>query len=295
MFGKLVLPGRKKVPKPRRGPHKANLIYDDFWNMEDNINMVLNQMLSKNALERTETGKLALRTQPSAFNSPWYYVKHGLNRDCILWHDLYFDHFEIIPSNCMSCWKVVIYSHADPAQQKVSDLFRMRDMLIAEGLPSKCGMDVRRYTPHRYDGFVYGDSLTQGQEHYRIIKEATDKLFPDGRVILKRACTEFEHKHPDSSTWMLSEIQMEMEHRFDSIFDRTPVPASGQDDFQQAQTLKTWIEYAHGIGDTSWREAMIREGYEDPGEHLFPPARTYHELSPEELNDLLVPKPQEEE
>lgn len=286
MFAKLVLPGRKKLTKVRRG--KANLIYDDFWNLDDNINKVITQLMSQNALERSDIGKLALRTQPGAANSPWYFIRHGLNRDCLKWHDLYFDHFQIIPAACMQCWKVVIYPNEDPGLQRVTDLFKMRDFLILSQMPSKCGIDVRRFTPHRYAGFIYGDSVEQGLEHHKFVDEAIRDTIPDAKVILKRACTEFEQKHPDSSKWLLTEQQLEIEHRLEDLFDRTTVPsADSQGDFHQSQVLKTWIEYAHGIGDTSWREALINEGYEDPGEHLFPSARTYHDMTAEEVYKLL--------
>jgi hypothetical protein len=287
MFAKLVLPGRKILKKDRRG--KGNLIYDDFWNMDDKINMVITKLMSNNALERSNVGKLALRTQPGAANTPWYFIRHGLNRDCLKWHDLYFDQFEIIPASCMQCWKVVIYTNGDPAKQYVKDLFKLRDFLITAQLPSKCGIDVRRFTPHRYAGFIYGDSVEQGLEHHKFVDEAIRETLPDAKVILKRACTEFEQKHPDSSRWLLTEYQLELEHRLEDLFDRTTVPtADTQGDFHQSQVLKTWVEYSHGIGDTTWREALINEGYEDPGEHLFPPARTYHDMTAEEIYKLLA-------
>lgn len=284
-FAKLVLPGRKKLKKVGRG--KANLIYDDFWNMDDNITRVVTQLMAQNALERTDTGKMALRIQPGILGTPWYFIRHGLNRDCLRWHDLYFDHFAIIPVSCTQCWKVVIYTDKDPAKQYVSDLFKLRDYLITAQLPSKCGLDVRRFTPHRYAGFIYGDSVEQGLAHHGVVSEGLADILPNSRIILKRACTEFEQKHPDSSKWRISEYQLELEHKLEDIFDRTPMPRTDQPDFSQSQVLKTWIEYSHGIGDTTWREALINEGYEDPGEHLFPPARTYHDMTAEEVYKLL--------
>lgn len=43
----------------------------------------------------------------------------------------------------------------------------------------------------------------------------------------------------------------------------------------QADTFRYWIEYAHGIGDGTWKEALESQGYVVP-DTLFPTLTTYH-------------------
>jgi len=282
----------KKLNYPRR---VSNLLYGDWLNDREcaDIVSVVEQMQQMNAITRGPHGKLTLRTMASAYGNPWYFIKHGLLRECLLWHDFYFEKFGIIPSECMiRCWKTVIQTHSDPSKQTVYDLFVMRDFLTELNLPSKCGVDIRLFTPMRYAGFVYGDSIEQGKEYHAVVSERIKKVLPNAKVILKRSCTEFEQKYPKSETWRLTEEQIRFEDKLASIFEPPPVHIQEFDESVASATFRFWILHAHGIGDTSWRAALEREGYESI-EQLFNGATTYHEKSVEEIYRFLHESQQE--
>lgn len=288
MAGKMWV--RRPLKKVSEGQGRVgNKMFEDFWNIPTAIVNRVAQMAQQGGLEQTDAGKLKIKTIPSAFNTPWYFIKHGMNRDCLLWHDTYFDNFDIIPSQCMNCWKTVIVTDPDPKKQTVLDLFKLRDLMIGWQLPSKCGVDIRDYTPQRYDAFIYGDSLEQGQEYQRFAQKRLEEsgLFKNPKAILKRACTEFEQRHPDSTKWTLSNDQIRTEEFLEYLFDRTGGYQYLQWDVAAAQTFQFWIDRAHGIGDTTWRDALIYCGYEDPGESLWVPPVCYHNKTSEELLEMM--------
>ena len=261
----------------------GNLLYRDFWNEDDRIYRTIAQLQTTGTLVRGPHGRYSMKLDPSSINQPWLYIHTAIGRKCTLWHDLYFEHFRLIPEGCLNCWKTVI------SVSSVYDLFILRDILTGLSLPSKCGIDARYFTPNKYSGFIYGDSIGQGFEYYRIISEALEgnlDLKGKPRVILKRGCTEFEQEYPHSKTWRLSDAQVMFEKKLDSIFEAPIEPTSQQDLIAQSRVFSSWIKYAHGIGDKTWKQALIREGY-DPPKDLYPPPDTYHGLSFEEIEEIL--------
>jgi hypothetical protein len=158
-------------------------------------------------------------------------------------------------------------------------LFKVRDLIASLDMPSKCGVDVRPYTPCRYPGFIYGDSLEEGRVYQRVFSRRFLKLFPKGKVILKRSCTEFEHRFGDSRLW-----DEKYGDAWDAIEDYLDYMIEVADEFQptgvlehmDADTFRFWIEYAYGIGDKSWKAALRNQGYKAPSNLFFEPI-TYHE------------------
>jgi len=278
-------PGKSlPVPKAKDGKKRiGNLLYADWWNQPEAVYQKITRMLNAGMLVTGPQGKLTVKLSPDVLHQPWYFIKSGINRQCVLWHDIYFDEFKFIPRHCLEkCWKTVI------SVDTVLELFKLRDILIKLQLPSKCGIDVRTYSYNVYDGFIYGDTLGQGQRYYEIIRDALKHTIPKARIILKRGCTEFEQEFPDSKKWGLSEENMLLEHFLDAILEPPPIVDGGigmQGGFATCEVFQIWIKYAHGIRDRTWRDAMRYEGY-DPPKHLYPPPNTYHNMSEEDLSKL---------
>jgi hypothetical protein len=111
--------------------------------------------------------------------------------------------------------------------------------------------------------------------------------FDNPKITLKRGCTEFEDRFGDSSKWDELAVQQAFdltEHYLAHIIEPYDEFAiDGLFQHKDSETFRFWIEYAHGIGDATWRAALIDQGYSDPGPHLFFPATTYHEVK--ELQD----------
>jgi len=262
-------------------------MFKDWWNEDERLYDLIDRLLAQHVIERGNGGKLRLVVTAVNLNSPWFFIRHGSNRDCALWHDLYFKNLDLIHSACFNCWKTVITVQHEGSVTKgrVVDLFKLRDQLTGMQLPSKCGIDVRYYTKARYAGFVYGDSLDQGLAYYKMVSQRLDPEIY--QVILKRGCTEFEIRYPDSTQWGIGPDQLEFEDKLQSIFDETPTPDHGaQEELTNSKVFRLWIDYAHQIGDETWRDALIYEGYDDPGEYMYPPPMTYHDLTEEELKNI---------
>ena len=269
---------RKIIPKIGEGSSPGHLLFNDFYNRPDSISTTLSSLVTGGALVQGDKGKLKLNIRPLAEVSPWYHVRRTTARQCGLWHDICFKRFNFVHSECLRCWKTVFVTDEDPSKQTVQDLFIVRDILKSLDMPSKCGCDVRLYTPHRYATFIYGDSLEEGQMYYELAKDNLLSHYPAGKVILKLACTEFEHHFGPTDTWekfiptwkntqdyLRYFIEPQSEEYMLSLLEHT-----------DADTFRFWIEYAHGVGDLSWNKALKSQGYELENNFLFDPPTTYH-------------------
>jgi hypothetical protein len=224
-------------------------------------------------------GKYKVNLAPYRTITPWWTADVWTNRDCVRLNDVLFTKFNFIPSRCFECWKTQIITNADPGKQTVKDLFVLRDVLQSTGFPCKCGVDLRWITPNRYSGFIYGDSLEQAKTYHKLIKKRLVTVLPKAHVTVKRGCTEFEDTYGDSSKW--EEVAKgyawdALEDYLDALIETHDVPSiMGIHRHKDAETFRMWIEYAHGIGDNSWKGALKSQGYKPP-DTLFFKAKTYH-------------------
>jgi len=267
---------RSLILKMEPGDLPGHLQFNDFYNIPGELGDRLRHLLQTRTLVYGSKGKLkpVLRGYDSV--NPWWYAKVFTDRDCVKLKDLYFEHFGIIPSRCLRCWKTVVVTNPNPEKQKVSALFKLRDILHKTGFPCKCGVDVRKYTPNRYSGFIYGDSLEQAFNYRAIIERCVRRYFPRATANVKRGCTEFEDKFTNPDEWDKLSFRP-TEDYLEAIIETYDVPSiEGFQAHQATETFRFWIEYAHGIGDLSWREALKSQGYEPP-ESLFHKPKFYYE------------------
>lgn len=201
-----------------------------------------------------------------ATNIPWVFVEQEDARKCNLWHGIFFNVFGWLPSACLECWKVVV------RPQTVSDLFELHEIQMDMGLFSKCGIEVRESVCGLYGGYFYNDSLDQGYTvQAEVKKEVTKRLEHEAPVILKRGCTEFEHKYGDSYYWEshVSDKQIYMERRLDRFIETHEKTAQPQ--VVKESIYKRWIEFAHASGDISYKKFT-------DGKPLYTPYRTYNDV-----------------
>lgn len=268
---------RRVLDKLGEGTRPGHLMFNDFYNRPESISAKLVALVGARTLTIGSKGKMKVNVEPIATISPWYQTKTCTNRVCALYHEIFFRHFAFIPKFCRNCWKIVFTTHHEPDKQKVSDLFRMRDFIEQLAVPGKVGCDTRIYTPSRYSGFIYSDSFDDGEKYYQLFEPRFRELFPDGKVILKRACTEYEHRFGDSKEWDKLEAKWNaLEDYLMFFIEPHDEPYfSGLIEHTSADTFRFWIDYAHGIGDESWKEALESQGYVVP-DTLFPTLTTYH-------------------
>jgi hypothetical protein len=227
---------------------------------------------------------------------PWIYVKHSLNMNCNFWHRILFEKiFEKtkVPIRCQSCWKVVF----EPLTlRELMATYMMQKKL---DYPSKCGTEGNRdNTEKLYGAYWYNNSYEEGLEKYEIvrkemarqltyemtlfgvpIKEKIGKDFKD-RLILKRACTEYEQNVGPSDEWGWDEDQKEIEDLAHDAFSQDIIYFK-QTEYMIAHIILGWIHHACKWKDPSY----IR--YTN-GNKLFRKLKTYHQ-------DIVKEKPATEE
>lgn len=268
---------RRIIEKLHEGSMPGHLLFNDFYNRPGRISEKLANLINGEVLGPGTKGKLKVKMLPVGHVSPWYHMETPTMKQCGLWHDIYFKHFGFIPRGCRKCWKTVFKSHTDPNQQYVIDLFRMRDFLQSLRMPSKVGTDIRIYTPDRTNGYIYADSLEQGKMYHSIYSKRFLKEFPNGKVVLKRGCTEYEHRFGNPDEWDFNDQWDAMDEYFDYLIeDHEDLNLRGLVEHSNADTFRFWLERAYSIGDPTWKEAFVSQGYVPPEELFFSP-QTYHD------------------
>lgn len=239
---------------------------------------------SQNYWMRMEDGKIDYHRRIS-WDTPWVYVKNPLWQNCHLWHKIYFDIIHqkrCVPIGCQSCWKVVI------VPRTLEELFATYFLQQFLGRPGKCGTETEREnTDKLYGGYFYNHSLEEGQECYAAVVKAVTEievfqrvLFgcpitvkfnknPMPKIVLKRACTEFEQHVGPSDKWTITPEQEEVEELCNGVFVDDRVKPT-QPDFAVAHIMKDWIHRAFKVGDETYKLFTN-------GNSLFAPVVTYHE------------------
>lgn len=229
-----------------------------------NLNLVsLCQPLIKQGWYLDFDGKLKCVSRV-ATDMPWIFAKQDDSRRCNLWHGIFFNVFGWLPSPCLECWKVVV------RPKTVRDLFELHEIQKEFELSSKAGIEVRPSVPGLYGGYFYCDSKDHGLKVFESVKEEIYRRLDNASVILKRGCTEFEHKFGDSSEWEnhISEQQIFLEKKL-SCFIETSERIEQPQVVKEA-IYKKWIEWAHQSGDNTYLLFTANTP-------LYPPYRTYHE------------------
>lgn len=212
------------------------------------------------------------------FNTPWCHAMGTHSKHCGMDHQILFNVWRIIHPRCLHCWKVVV----TPATFK--QLLQLERLQLDSGVPCKCGIELRDYTPKFYGGYFYNNSLDEGRERYEQVRKAVDEQLDDGKnvsVILKRGCTEYEFVKGPSVYWHNTPEEEAMIEAIEAYVD---VPRSNT---RQSEMIKNnvrlrWAIWAHMNGDMSYKEF-------NGGRSLFPDYLHYEEGDIEDLkHDLAV-------
>ena len=224
-------------------------------------------------------GKISILTHALEYNIPWIFTGEQ-NNTCGPLLDVYWHKFNIIPLRCReSCWKVVI------KPQTVHELYQlyklMGQLYVLDGYSGKCGLDGRWYTKVRYAGFLYNNTREEGQACYERVHElmSDDEYFTtmfmheqttgQDCIILKKGCTEMQHPHFGgfrSSNWEVCELVArwnETEERLSEMFHHDEIDHAGmQPGWLIDKITYLWCEYAHMIGDPTYRDVLGHDPFE---------------------------------
>ena len=198
-------------------------------------------------------------------HTPWNHVNHLHTKRCAIDHGLKFDVLGYIPPKCQECWKVVV------GPRTLKELFALLEVEKGINEASKCGIELRYYTPRWYGGYFYTNSLEEGRERYEQVRKAVDEhISSDVPIILKRACTEYELCQGPSPAWHMTSAQWKMEEELEALVDQIVPIQKGQTKFVEHMIFSNWIEWAWKNQDPTVSEYI--------GDlPLYPPAVQYHE------------------
>ena len=208
--------------------------------------------------------------------TPWSHIHQAVNKDCGLWHGVLFNYFKFIPKGCHECWKVVV------RPRTLTELFKLEELEKGLCHASKCGIEVRHYTPAHYGGYFYNNSLDEGRACYEMVRKAVDEhISKDIAIILKRGCTEMELFGGPSPYWAIKPEDADYE---DFISERLDVRGSfgiRQPDYMKIAVHKRWIQWAYNNNDKTYLEYT-------GGRPLYAPAVQYQDGDIGEIkNDII--------
>ena len=131
-------------------------------------------------------------------------------------HNLVFQR-EAVHSFCMECYKVVVMP------ETLEQVHKIAEWQHGTGWACKVGAERRPYTQRKWGAYFYCRGVEKGRERYKDVREWVDEnLGKDIKVILKRACTEFEQHMGDSDKWEKIPHQDEIEAEAIKVFDYEP-------------------------------------------------------------------------
>lgn len=256
----------------------------DHFKAYDVLTMLKPLLDSGGHILRDVDGKIIPKLVQVAKDTPWIHVRHMPGFDCGLWHQVIFNAIvtqlpeaqRFVPRHCQSCWKVVV------KPRSLQQLFKLLELQTKLNRPSKSGIELRESVPGLYGGYFYNKSLPAGIECYEAVKVGmledeflaplVDEVDEDGRtlrVILKRACTEYEHLVGDADKWTVTPEQ----NRIEDLIEQYVV---GNDlEMKQPEHLlwnikRRWIEWAWKNGDPTY-------GIYTAGKPLYPNYVTFHQ------------------
>jgi len=211
-------------------------------------------------------------------DTPWVHTSVQNCKLCSLDHNVIFNNFGIIPQRCMDCWKICC------TIPDFNHLMRMKQMQQNWFVTSsKCGIELRDYTPKHYGAYFYTGSLDEGRDVFPVLKEKIeDEVGPDVHIILKRACTEFEIARGPSPAWYLSPAQKDIIELIEHYVDHRGTNIR-QDDIIKIHVMAKWMLWAHANGDMSY---VPYNG----GMKLFADYVQYQEGDIDEIKEMMVTK-----
>lgn len=217
-------------------------------------------------------------------DSPWLLNHSRKERKCLVWHNVYFGIYGVVPTPCLKhCWKVVITrmwnDDGEESQLDFSAVMKIAEFQENFEWPSKVGMDRRAWTPNLWGAYWYCDTLEQAREIRKVLE--TD-LSSDFIVEIKRGCTEMELMLGDSGEWDVCDPRCEGQKQLEISLDAFIYNEIGpleQPVMVKRDVILRMMYWAHKHGDMTYLMHM------NPGEQLtfemprgpvkWKPSRTY--------------------
>lgn len=238
----------------------------------DDVDLIAYQLYRAGKVLKNDDGDYLL-IHAQALSTPWLFKDRECNAECAYWHNvacLFGKGTSFIPSYCLNCWKVVI------KPRNLDELYQIWGIIERLNCRGKCGIETRAEVAGLYGGYLYAHSLEEGRENYQMMyNEVRWTVFADlyedeveQRLILKRACTEYEMGHGPSDKWSSFNGQDRVEnHIINTIKLYTVNHVQSEDNVREVRGA--WNRFAHAGGDMTYLKY-------NNGELIVPPYVTYH-------------------
>ena len=157
------------------------------------------------------------------------------------------------------CWKITANSKgkADGVYRQLTfkEVMKIEKLQLWMDTASKCGMDVRDYTPYIWGAYWYFSSKEEAQRSYNKIKGYLNLINDEIEVLVKRSCTEFEMKLGPSSEWdNLDIVWKEKESVLDEWVYRVEQQPPPQHKLIKKNVRNRMMHWAHKHGDMTYKE-----------------------------------------
>jgi hypothetical protein len=182
--------------------------------------------------------------------TPWISNRTGGDRNCFLWFVIYFNLYNLLPRNCMRCFKVVCRMNTLDELLAVHTMQRKTDRFCKAGIERR----ILSRSKGLYAAFWYvplTGRVEEAREFFQLIKEEHRELFGDNvdKVFsLKRGCTELEDRFGPSSCWKMEPGQERYEDLLDATWD-LKTPDTPEPMVLRTSIMRRWIEWGIQNGD----------------------------------------------
>jgi hypothetical protein len=196
--------------------------------------------------------------RPEAYDpiTPWVAIRPGA-KNCSFNAEILFNIFEILPSDCYNCWKVVV------RPTTLRQMFQLHDLMVEMNRYSKIGIEVRNEVRGFYGAYFYNESIEQGLECLVAMRRAVaERIDPAIKVFLKRGCTEMERKLGASNEWNEDMMDLVIEN---ALRDAIHIDAGfKQPKIIRDKTFMWWVEWAWANDDPTVDEFLGGKPLHDP-------------------------------
>jgi len=224
-------------------------------------------------------------------DGPWINVNVCQERNCFLWHKVYFMLYGIISRNCFNCWKVVF------RPKTLDDLILTYRMQLEDKEKPACKSGVERRESSSFKGanacFWYaplGSNPVLAQEfHKKIEKKIHHLLGVDNKVILKRGCTEMEDAAGPSERWFYPEEQNVFEDLLDDAWEEIHPLLNSEPQALRNVIMMRWIGWA-----VKNRDKTAEKYYDSLASFGVVPTTVYHDKKKELVSTPMTSKQRRE-
>ena len=229
------------------------------------INLLMTENLSlilKRSIEILN--KISIDINKLNFTETQSYRRNPLDLNCDYHHKV-FNHINIIPKFCFSCFKVQI----EP--ENVIDLIRLffifDDLSLPKNNQRKCMVEFRNQVAGLYKGMIYCSSLEEAKkilEELRPILQRNLKF----KASIKRGCSEFYNSFPSyniiesdkknymtyNQDWEKIEENLKIKKNFNTIKLNNSITGLSISD---VLIIIQWLNYAKIVGDPTIKEVDL--------------------------------------